>query len=202
MKRARRPRPRLRAGGAALGLLVGLAALVAKDGAASPSNGSPASDPVLALAALDRKIADLDSAEQSDKIEIDRIGGGIAAAHERVVARGKAFYKLTRAGLLPVGGGFDALVSYAMRVEHVRRLLTDELGEEARLRTRAVDVAAELERIARDRVAFASQRSAMDSARLAVQDEARRQSAFDRAFQTSTGAGNDYVPVYGGADGV
>ena len=56
-----------------------------------------------------------------------------------------------------------------------------------------------LERIARDRVAFASQRTAMDAARLAMLDESRRQAAFDRAFQTSTGASADYVAVYGGA---
>jgi murein DD-endopeptidase MepM/ murein hydrolase activator NlpD len=182
-------------------VFAGLACLAATQSAASPSIGLPSSDPALAMAALDRKIADLDSAEQSDKVEIERIGNGIAAAHARVVDRGKAFYKLTRAGLLPVGGGFDELVTHAMRVEHVRHLLTSELGDEVRLRSRAVDVAAELERIARDRVAFASQRSAMDAARLAVQDETRRQGAFDRAFQTSTGAGTDYVAVYGGAGG-
>jgi murein DD-endopeptidase MepM/ murein hydrolase activator NlpD len=183
----------------------GLAAIVATRSDAFPANGASGglpSDPSLALAALDRKIADLDSAEQADKLEIERVGEDIAAVHARVVGRGKAFYKLTRAGLLPVGGGFDALVTHAMRVERVRRLLTDELGDQARLRLRAVDLASELERIARDRVAFASQRSAMDAARLAAQEEARRQGAFDRAFQTSTGAAADYVAVYGGADGV
>ena len=177
-------------------------ALVATGRSASPLTGTLPADPALALAALDREIADLDSSEQSDKLEIERIGTRIAAAHARIVGRGKVFYRLTRAGLLPIGGGFDALVSHAMRVERVRRLLKDGLGEEARLRSRAVDLAAELERIARDRVAFASQRTAMDAARLAVQDESRRQSAFDRAFQTSTGAPADYVAVYGGADSV
>ncbi|HEX3772057.1 MAG TPA: peptidoglycan DD-metalloendopeptidase family protein [Polyangiaceae bacterium] len=183
---------------------VGLASVAATRSAAYAAYpGGPAapSDPAMALAALDRKIADLDSAEQSDKLEIARIGGEIAAAHARVVARGRAFYKMTRAGLMPVGGGFDALVSHAMRVERVRRLVGEELGDEARLRGRAVQLAGELERIARDRVAFASQRSAMDAARLAVQDEARRQAAFDHAFQSSTGGSADYVAVYG-ADGL
>jgi murein DD-endopeptidase MepM/ murein hydrolase activator NlpD len=181
-------------------LALGLLGLAARS-AAYPAAGGPGGDPSLALA-LDRKIADLDSAEQSDKLEIDHVGQELGAMHARVLGRGRAFYKLTRAGLLPVGGGFDALVTHAMRVERVRRLLTDELGEEARLRARAVDLGGELERIARDRVAFATQRSAMDAARLAVQDESRRQTAFDHAFQTSTGASSDYVAVYGGAGGV
>ena len=78
-------------------------------------------NPALALAALDRKVADLDSEEQSDKLELSRLGGELAGAHARVLSRGRAFYKLTRAGLLPVGGGFDALVAHAMRVERARR---------------------------------------------------------------------------------
>ncbi len=42
----------------------------------------------------------------------------------------------------------------------------------------------------------------MEAARDAMQDERRRQAAFDNAFQTSTGAGADYIAVYGGAGGV
>jgi septal ring factor EnvC (AmiA/AmiB activator) len=38
----------------------------------------------------------------------------------------------------------------------------------------------------------------MDAARLAMQDEVRRQEAFDRAFQASNPVGRGYVAVYGG----
>jgi murein DD-endopeptidase MepM/ murein hydrolase activator NlpD len=168
--------------------------------AATPMEPPLPKDPALALAALDRKIADLDASEQSEKVEIERVGSQVGGARARVLARGRAFYKLTRAGLLPVGGGFDSLVTYAMRVERMRRLLAGDLSEEARLRARAVELAAEIERLARDRVAFASQRTAMDAARLAMLEESRRQAAFDRAFQTSTGASADYVAVTGGGD--
>jgi murein hydrolase activator len=168
--------------------------------AAAPMQPPAASDPALALAALDRKIADLDASEQTDKIEIERVGSQVGGARARVLARGRAFYKLTRAGLLPVGGGFDSLVTYAMRVERMRRLLARDLSDEAQMRSRAVDLAGEIERIARDRVAFASQRTALDAARLAMLEESRRQAAFDRAFQTSTGTSADYVAVTGAGD--
>jgi murein hydrolase activator len=168
--------------------------------AATPTDVPLPSNPALALAALDRKIADLGATEQSDKLEIARAGAQIGSARARVLARGRAFYKLTRAGLLPVGGGFDSLVTYAMGVERMRRLLARDLGEEARLRARAVDLSSDIERIARDRVAFASQRSAMDAARQAMVEESRRQAAFDRAFQTSTGASADFVAVGGGGE--
>ena len=177
-----------------------LLAAVARGDTASPLDAPLPSDPALALAALDRKIADLDSAEQSDRLEIDHLGTRVAGAHARVLARGKAFYKMTRAGLLPVGGGFDALVTYAMRVERMRRLLASDMTDETRLRSHAVDLAAELERVARDRVALGTQRTAMDAARLAMQEETRRQAAFDQAFQTSHGAAPDFVAINGGAD--
>lgn len=164
--------------------------------AAAPAPAQPGSS-ALALAALDRRIADLDAEEEVSKRELGDLGGKIAEAHQRSLVRGRAFYRLTRAGMLPVGGGFGELVSHAFRVERARRALGNELGAEKRLRERGVVLSHGLERIARDRVALSSQRTAMDAARLAVEDETRRQQAFDRAFSTSNG-GMDYVAVYGG----
>jgi murein DD-endopeptidase MepM/ murein hydrolase activator NlpD len=160
-----------------------------------------AADPnqtLLAIAALDRKIADLDAEEAADKRELAGLGARVAEAHERVLVRGRGFYRMTRAGMLAIGGGFDALVTHAMHFERARRSLEAELGAERALRDHGADLARELERVARDRVAMGSQRTAMDAARVAMRDEERRRSAFDRAFQTSA-ATSDYVSVYGGA---
>jgi murein DD-endopeptidase MepM/ murein hydrolase activator NlpD len=150
----------------------------------------------LALAALDRRIADLDAEEDMSKRELTELSGRIGEAHARSLMRGRAFYKLTRAGMLAVGGGFIELVSHALRVERARRSLANDLGTEKKLRERGVTLSRGLERIARDRVALASQRTAMDAARLAMEDEQRRQQAFDRAFSASGGS-SEYVAVYG-----
>jgi murein DD-endopeptidase MepM/ murein hydrolase activator NlpD len=189
---------------ALLGL--GLAVGVAKAGAArqahviapapAPAQASDV-DPTLALAALDRRIADLDAEEEGSRKEIRGLGEKIALAHARVLVRGRTFYRVTRAGLLALGGGFDALVTHAMRVERARRAVAEDIATETALRERSAEIARDLERVARDRVALASQRTAMDAARLAMKDEERRRAAFDRAFQTSTGA-SDYVPIVGG----
>jgi murein hydrolase activator len=184
---------------AALGALCALGTVVVSGHAAPASSPSTPVEPALALAALDRRIADLDAEEQSDRQELARLGGHVAAAHYRVLTRGKVFYRMTRAGLLPVGGGFDALVTHAMHVERARRVLAADVEEEARLRSRAAGLSRELERSARDRVALASQRTAMDAARMAMEDEQRRQSAFDKAFETSSGSSGNYVAVYGGS---
>jgi murein DD-endopeptidase MepM/ murein hydrolase activator NlpD len=165
----------------------------------SPALAPPSSDPSLALAALDRRVADLDTEEQANKLELARLGAEASAEHARVLARGREVYKLTRAGLLPVGGGFDALVKYAMRVERARRQLLGSVHAEDKARSRAAEVERELERVARDRADLATQRTAMDAARIAMADEQRRQAAFDHAFQSSNGPGSDYVAVYGGS---
>jgi murein DD-endopeptidase MepM/ murein hydrolase activator NlpD len=171
-------------------------------GHAAPLTPAPSptstTDPSLALAALDRRLADLDIEEQSSKHELARMRAEAASLHTRVIVRGRELYKLTRAGLLPVGGGFEALVKHAMRVERARHRLLASIHEEDADRSRVADVERELERVARDRVDLASQRTAMDAARIAMADEKRRQTAFDRAFQTSTGPTSDYVAVYGG----
>jgi murein DD-endopeptidase MepM/ murein hydrolase activator NlpD len=134
-------------------------------GHAAPGGTSPSTDPALALAAIDRRLADLDVEQQTDRSELGRVGEQLAVRHARVLARGRAFYRLTRAGLLPIGGGFGSLVTHAMRVERIRRVLASEIDEEA--------------------------------AQAAAQDEQRRQAAFEKAFETSTGAGGGYVAVTG-----
>ncbi|MCW5837752.1 MAG: hypothetical protein KIS78_35495, partial [Labilithrix sp.] len=69
--------------------------------AAPPALQSSQASPALALAALDRRIADLDAEEEVSKRELTELGGKIAAAHARSLTRGRAFYRLTRAGMLP-----------------------------------------------------------------------------------------------------
>jgi len=152
----------------------------------------------LALAALDRKIADLDAEEQESKKELSGLGPKIKEAHARSTTRGRSLYKLTRAGMLPLGGGFDAFMRHAMDVEHARHALERDVDEERRLRSHGADVARSLERVARDRESLASQRNAMDAARIAMDDEQRRQRAFESAFTGSRGS-DDYV-IVGHAD--
>lgn len=154
----------------------------------------------LELAALDRKIADLDAEEQDSKKELEGLGPQIQEAHARAGSRGRALYKLTRAGMLPIGGGFDALMRHAMDVEHARHALARDLESEKHLRAHGADVARSLDRVARDRESLASQRNAMDAARIAMEDEQRRQHAFESAFNDSRAPGDDYVVVGRGAD--
>lgn len=154
--------------------------------------------PALALTALDRRVANVEAEEELTKREMATLGPKLAEVRARVNARGRALYRLTRVGMLPVGGGFEALVSHAMRVEQARRALSLDLGVERDLRGRGAELAQKLERLARDKVSLASQRAAMDEARTASEEDSRRHDAFERAFETSSGA-SEYVAVYGGS---
>jgi len=155
------------------------------------------SDPNLAIVALDRHIADLDGERRGDEAELARLGDDVGRLHARVLAHGRAYYRMTRAGLLPVGGGFGALVDYAMHVERARRIAIAAVREERRVLRRADELRSEMQRLAHDRAALTAQRQSIDSARAAIEDERRRQMAFDRAFERSTGAGDEYVAVVG-----
>ncbi|MEO8876282.1 MAG: peptidoglycan DD-metalloendopeptidase family protein, partial [Polyangiaceae bacterium] len=153
-----------------------------------------ATSPALALASLDRKIADFDAEEAASKKELLELDPQIARSHAESIIHGRWFYKLTRAGMLPVGGGFDQLVSHAMHVERARRALSSDLARENKLRQRGAELAQSLQRIDRDRAALGSQRTAMDAARMAMADEARRTQAFEKAFDPSSA---DFVSVGG-----
>ncbi len=158
------------------------------------SRSAQVESPALALASLDRKIADCDAEETASKKELLALDPQIARAHAESVVHGRWFYKLTRAGMLPVGGGFDELVAHAMRVERARRVIAGDLAHESRLRAHGAELAQTLDRIARDRAALGNQRTTMDAAKIAMADEERRTEAFEKAFDDTNGA---FVPVGG-----
>lgn len=142
-----------------------------------------------ALAALDRKIADLDAEDSASTRELEELTRRLKLVHARTVEGGRAYYKLTRAGLLPLGGGFDALLTHANHVEHARKALIALQADERSTRERAAEVATKLDRLAGERRAMADQRTAMDAARFAVEDEVRRKDAFESTFSTSNDSG-------------
>lgn len=153
--------------------------------------------PTLTRATFDRKLADLALTEQKTKAEMSEVGQKLADVKARVVARGRVLYRMTKLGMLPVGDGFEALVSHASRVERARRSLHGELSEERTLRRRGAELAQNLERIANDRASLETQSAAMEAARVASEEDDRRKVAFDHAFETSSG-NSEYVAVYGG----
>ena len=97
------------------------------------------------------------------------------------VARGRAYVRLARAGLMPLAEGFDALTAHASRLERLRRALGRDLSRERQLAAKRVEVAKaiqELETLA------PADRDALARARTAVLAAEERDRAFERAFQS------------------
>src|SRR5262245_22483137 len=68
---------------------------------------------------VDRTLEEIGRQERDLKRENEGLGHESQAAHSRTIARARAYVRLARAGLLPVGGGFDALVDHATKVERM-----------------------------------------------------------------------------------
>lgn len=189
----RRRRPSLAATAVAALVLMALA----RPGEAEPQLlGATAPAPAPAGGSeLERLLAKLDAEEKALQAELDAGTTELGLVRQRVVARGRAYYKLVRAGLLPAGGGFESLVDHAAKVERTRLALERDLAAEKRLVQRGVEIGERLTRLRAEREPLALQREAMLRARHALEQADERRAAFARAFETSERPG--HVAIYG-----
>ncbi len=142
-----------------------------------------------------RLLRDLDARQAHLEKEIAELGPRIDVVHKRTIARGRAYYRMVRAGLLPVGGGFDALVDHAATVERLRAALSRDVELERKLKARLVDAKEELRKVRAERAPLTIQQEAMSRAKNVLQQADERRDAFMRAFgQPST---MPHVAIYG-----
>jgi murein DD-endopeptidase MepM/ murein hydrolase activator NlpD len=141
-------------------------------------------------------LAKLDSKERRLTEELESLDPKGSMVRRRMIARGRAYYRLVRAGLLPVGGGFDALVDHATRVEQLRAALTRDLGEEQRIDQRRQQLEQEIRRAKAERAPLQVHQQALLRAGAAMREADERRAAFLRAFGAS-GAGDDHMAIYG-----
>lgn len=178
---------------AALALLSALVA-AALPASATP-RAAPASQPTTTLPDLERVLADLDREERTLKKQLQELGKESDRAHARTLARGRSYVRLVRAGLLPIGGGFEQVVDHASKLERLRRALARDVELERKLAERRVALARRLGDVRTRRGPLEAQHRAMAQARnvlLAAQDRAL---AFERAFSSSPA----HTAIYGGA---
>lgn len=149
---------------------------------------------------LDRLLSRLTEAEKALHAERERLGPSMEVVKRRMLARARAHVKQLRAGSLPAGGGFDALVDYAAQVERTRRALDRDREAEAALKRRLEEIEVELAKIRVMRAPLDVQREAMVRARMALQQADERRAAFARAFESSVRP-PDYMAIYGADSG-
>lgn len=182
-------------------LLVGLpAALVTSLSAGQPS---PVASPVArASAGLDaeRLLDDVDRERRQLKKLLAELAVEAKQAEARTLTRGRAYVRLARAGLLPVGGGFEATVDHASKIERLRRALGRDIALERKISQRRTELGEKLADLEARRGPLEAQARATAQARgalLAAQDRAL---AFQRAFETPTGS-TSHTAIYGAGIG-
>ena len=161
--------------------------LATADAALPQADDASLRDPT--FGAIDRKITDLDSEEAAEKRELAELGTQLRLLHARAVEGGRTYYKLTRAGLLPIGAGFDALLMHASRMERARKALGTLAEQERHTRSLAAAAAKKLDALAEQRRMFADQQGTGDAARFAAADEAEQRQAFEETFAGGTRQG-------------
>jgi murein DD-endopeptidase MepM/ murein hydrolase activator NlpD len=150
---------------------------------------------------IESSLASLEQQERTARAKLEGYSVREQELKRRVTARGRLLYRLERMGLLPIGtGGFRGLVDHAMRVERIRRALDQDLAESTDAASQKLALARQLDELATRRAPLEIERQAAERARIALAETEDRRQAFDRAFQSSTGA-SDYVAVYGGGLG-
>lgn len=164
-------------------------------GSALAQMSRPSEDANLTIAALDRKIAELDIAEASFRKEMQESDEKIRLMQVKIKQHTRLFYRQTRAGAYSIGSGFDEFLLQIGHVERSRKALISKVRELQSTRERILTMGDTLERNRRERTRLSSERNQIDSIRLAFQEDARRQESYDHAFDAPTKP--TYTAVYG-----
>jgi len=147
----------------------------------------------------EHRLEELGRQTRAAKAELDRLGKDTDAAHARMVLQGRVYVRLARAGLLPVGGGFDALVEHAVRIERLRNAIGRDVALERELSARRIALGKQVLELEARRSTLEAEVQAMAVAQTALLSEQDRADAFARAFSSSVGSA--HTAVYGAGVG-
>lgn len=147
------------------------------------------------LAALDAQIAEAMGRIESGEARRRRVDAEIAglgerreAAQRRLRTRARALYRISRAGALPLAGGFEALLSHLARLDRMERMVRGDLGALRSLARRGAALRAETARAVEEIEAARMEMVALEQRKAALEHEEDVASQFAAAFSSSTPA--------------
>ncbi len=162
---------------------------------APPTRAEAAADSVPFGADVERDLEQLSREETAIKQELEQLARESDVLKARTLARGRAYTRLARAGLLPVGGGFDAFVAHAARLERLHRALSRDVELERQTASRRTQLAKQLASLSAKRAPLEQQLRTLSQAQTALSAARDREQAFERAFVG--GGSDDHTAVYG-----
>jgi septal ring factor EnvC (AmiA/AmiB activator) len=176
-------------------VLVSTLALAQADLASSPV--SPVLPPAALAQDVDAELARVNQEMRRTDARIDELRAQGDVVRKRMIARGRTYYRLTHAGLLPLGSGFDSLLDHTSRVERLRRSIHKDAQAANALGQEHAALLAHRKGLVDRQQPLEMKRRAMADAHAALMESDDRKRAFDRAFSSSPGAESDYTAVYG-----
>src|SRR5262249_46667387 len=150
--------------------------------AAVPANEPAQASAITVGADVERMLGELDRQERSARQRLDFLDKESARLHAQSVARGRAYVELSRAGLLPVGAGFEALIEHAARLERLHSALARDVTEEHKTDAERLQLSKKLDELRTRRGPLEAEQRAIASASSALLSERDRSLAFERAF--------------------
>ena len=166
---------------------------------------APRVDPVTRLSQIDAEIAgalsDVEQAEADGARVAAELRGVVdarSAGNRRLATRVHSLYRLTRAGVLPVAGGFEAMLTHAARVARLERMLARDVAEMRELRGRAEALREETGAAATRLDAARGSVASLEAEKAQVIEAAAEATLFDVALGPSVSRGAE---TYSAADG-
>lgn len=182
-----------------------LAALVSLS--AASAFALPNAGPGSATGTMPATVGDVAQVLERVRAEDQKTSGRLATlaveagqVHALLLARGRIYVKMARAGLLPVGGGIDALVDHASHLERLRRALSRDLGRERAIAAERIDLAKQHASLSDRRDELSTEQAALARSNAAILAAEDRETAFRHAF-SSSGEVTAHTAVYGSGFG-
>jgi septal ring factor EnvC (AmiA/AmiB activator) len=117
-----------------------------------------------------------------------------------LLARGRSYVKMARAGLLPIGGGLDKFVDHASRLERLRRSLSRDIEREEQISEERVALSKRRGVLGDRRAVLQTEHAALERAHGAILAAQDREAAFRQAFRGSHEP-TPHTAVYGSGFG-
>lgn len=146
-------------------------------------------------AQLDQAAAQLDAGERKTKEQFEDARRESADVSARLIARGRAYVRMTRAGLLPLGGGFEQFLLRTTRLERWRHALERDVARQQELHKTIVTLGKRLESLGKQRGPLELKRASAHDSEAALNDAQERALAFERAFASPDKDG--HMAIYG-----
>lgn len=124
---------------------------------------------------------ELDDGAELLREELESLKRESVERRSLTIARGRAYVRLARAGLLPLSQGLEAFAAHTSRLERLRRALARDLDRDKLITSRQIELARALQSL--DAIP-AGERNAAARARAAILAAEERDQAFQRAFHS------------------